>query len=119
ASSMEKCEATPSTIWPDSSPNQLQLFPARQPLDGPFTPERRTAAGSLFRVHQIDREARTGIARRPPPQVRAKPALEVVGGAGVERAVRTPEDVHAPGRGHPDSGFWRRSKPYAILSVRP
>src|SRR6185369_6447567 len=72
---------------------QLQFLCARPALDFYFPFERRAFRAAWFRVDDPFGAMRTGIASAPPRLMGLKPALDIVGDAGINAAVRTLQEI--------------------------
>ena len=84
------------SILPLLFPNQRQLFPAVQALDGRLPPEGGGFVRRFLPVNRLHRQAAPGVLGAPAAPVGLQPPGQIVGAAGVERPVPTAKNVHRP-----------------------
>src|SRR5689334_866991 len=92
-------EACGDLTAPAQAVKEGELFPPPHPLELVLAAERSRLAARGFLVHQRQRAAAARIAGAASAAMGAEVLAEVVGDAGIERAVSAAEEVDAPAHG--------------------
>src|SRR3954468_12127841 len=95
---------------PAEGVKKRELLAPAQPLQLVLAPERGGVRAGGLAVQERERAAAARVPGAPPGAVRGQPLLEIVGDAGVQRAVRAAEEIDAPHAARRMASLRRRGK---------